>query len=517
MASKPASNMGVERSGYGTISRLANICAQTVPLERDAPVAPKKCCAQQGGFASPLEAMRSGQREEIAYVAVGLNEGRSGGGKLPDYLATVDVNPESPSYSTVVHRLPMPTPGDELHHMGWNACSSCRDRPGAITHNYLVAPGLFSGNIHFIDVKTDARAPRLLKTITGEEIGEKLGTSMPHTTHCAPAAIMVSMMGSAPDAEGNISREGSGFAAIDPESLEILGRWEAGCEKPCSGNDFWYQPRQNVMVSTGFGDPESFTRGFNPAHVAEGKYAQHLYVWDWHTHRLVQKVDCGLGSIPLEVRFLHDPTQAVGYMTCALSGEIRRFFRRSSGCWDTEIAVRMEAVSVEGWALPDMPALPTDIVISMDDRFLFVSNWIQGDVRMYDLTVTPEPRLVGQVYVGGSMKKGGPVRRTDGGEQPEALVVKGVEVQGGAHMLQLALDGQRLYVTTSLFSVWDQQFYPEMVAKGNQMVQLDVDTERGGLRVNPGFLVDFGAEPFGPGRGNEMRLPGGDCTSDIWV
>lgn len=29
------------------------------------------------------------------------------------------------------------------------------------------------------------------------------------------------------------------------------------------------------------------------------------------------------------------------------------------------------------------------------------------------------------------MKRGGPVKRTDGEEQPEALVVKGVEIQGG--------------------------------------------------------------------------------------
>ena len=43
----------------------------------------------------------------------------------PDYLATVDVDPNSPTYSEVIHRLEMPGIGDELHHMGWNACSSC--------------------------------------------------------------------------------------------------------------------------------------------------------------------------------------------------------------------------------------------------------------------------------------------------------------------------------------------------------------------------------------------------------
>src|SRR3989442_976339 len=45
----------------------------------------------------------------------------------PDYLSTVDVDPNSRTYSQVIHRTPMPHVGDELHHFGWNACSSCHD------------------------------------------------------------------------------------------------------------------------------------------------------------------------------------------------------------------------------------------------------------------------------------------------------------------------------------------------------------------------------------------------------
>lgn len=39
----------------------------------------------------------------------------------PDYLATVDVDPNSATYSTVISRLHMPHNGDELHHSG--ACN----------------------------------------------------------------------------------------------------------------------------------------------------------------------------------------------------------------------------------------------------------------------------------------------------------------------------------------------------------------------------------------------------------
>ena len=46
--------------------------------------------------------------------------------------------------------------------------------------------------------------------------------------------------------------------------------------------------------------------------------------------------------------------------------------------------------------------------------------------------------------------------------QPEPCYVKGKRVQGGPQMIQLSLDGKRLYVTTSLYSVWDNQFYPDL-------------------------------------------------------
>jgi hypothetical protein len=45
-----------------------------------------------------------------------------------------------------------------------------------------------------------------------------------------------------------------------------------------------------------------------------------------------------------------------------------------------------------------------------------------------------------------------------------------------------SLDGRRLYVTNSLLSPWDAQFYPEMVAKGGQLLQVDVDLAAGTMR-----------------------------------
>ncbi len=48
------------------------------------------------------------------------------------------------------------------------------------------------------------------------------------------------------------------------------------------------------------------------------------------------------------------------------------------------------------------------------------------------------------------------------------------------------------------------------------MLQVNVDTTKGGLSLNENFLVDFGEIADGPFLAHEMRYPGGDCTSDIW-
>jgi len=55
-------------------------------------------------------------------------------------LATIDVDPDSPTYSQVVARTDLPQIGDELHHFGWNACSSCHGN-SKLSRDYLLMPG----------------------------------------------------------------------------------------------------------------------------------------------------------------------------------------------------------------------------------------------------------------------------------------------------------------------------------------------------------------------------------------
>jgi methanethiol oxidase len=65
--------------------------------------------------------------------------------------------------------------------------------------------------------------------------------------------------------------------------------------------------------------------------------------------------------------------------------------------------VAVDPIELEGWPIP-VPGLITDQVISMDDRYLYFSNWFHGDLRQYDLSDPAHPRLNGQLWLGGLQK-----------------------------------------------------------------------------------------------------------------
>ena len=466
---------------------------------------------------TPQEAFRSGDRETLLYVpAVIADHSR------PDYLATIDADPASPTYAQVIHRLPLGA-GDELHHSGWNACSSCHGDPSR-SRSLLILPALGSNRVYGVDVATNPRAPKLFKAVDSEEIKTKAGVSYLHTTHCLGSGeIMVSGMG---DTEGGPK---GAFLILD-EALNVKGNWSPATTK--FGYDFWYQPRLNVMVSSAWGAPAAFSKGFDPAEVAQGLYGSSLYVWNWEKREVVQTIDLGQeGLVPLEVRFLHEPSAPHGFVGAALSSNVIHFTRSGAGNgaeWSAVPVIKQPWLDVEGWVLPQLPPLITDILISLDDKYLYFSNWLRGDVVQYDISDPAAPKLAGRLWLGGVARRGGAVKVTGGlpedvnGELPEVPQANGEELRGGPQMLQLSNDGKRLYVTNSLFSPWDKQFYGDMVARGSYLLKVDVDTESGGLTLDPAFYVDFGAEPDGPALAHEVRYGAasgglGDCSSDIWL
>ena len=143
-------------------------------------------------YPSPRQAAKA-PAETLAYVAA-FDPAR----KTPDAIAVVDLDSASSSYGKIVNTVTATNAGDEFHHFGWNACSSCLC-PNAphphVERRYLVVPGLRSSRIYILDTKPDPRRPKVVKVIEPAEIAEKTGYTRPHTIHCGPGGIYVVALG----------------------------------------------------------------------------------------------------------------------------------------------------------------------------------------------------------------------------------------------------------------------------------------------------------------------------------
>ncbi|CAG0921969.1 unnamed protein product, partial [Notodromas monacha] len=182
----------------------------TIDVDPKSDTYSKSCCEAECGFPTPLDAMKNGPREKLVYVPC-----IQPSNDKPDYLATIDVDPKSDTYSKVIHRLPMKYAGDEVHHTGWNACSSCYGVAGA-ARNKLIMPCLLSDRVYIVDTGTDPRTPTIHKIVEPEEFVGKTGRRTPHTSHCLSSGeIMISTMG---DENGN--GKGS-FVLLDGNTFEV--------------------------------------------------------------------------------------------------------------------------------------------------------------------------------------------------------------------------------------------------------------------------------------------------------
>ncbi|KAK6046409.1 hypothetical protein COOONC_16084 [Cooperia oncophora] len=74
-------------------------------------------------------------------------------------MVAIDVDPNSNTFCQVLSKIVFPHLGDEVHHSGWNACSSCHDNPSA-KRSHLVLPCLNSDRIYIVNV-TDPNNIRL--------------------------------------------------------------------------------------------------------------------------------------------------------------------------------------------------------------------------------------------------------------------------------------------------------------------------------------------------------------------
>src|SRR5689334_22167956 len=227
-------------------------------------------------YPSPKMAMQS-PPETTAFVAM-LDPTR----KAPDAVGVVDVDPASSTYGQAVGRVDMPNAGDELHHFGWNACSSalCPYAPHPhVERRYLIVPGLRSSRIHVIDTKPNPRQPQIVKVIEPDQVAARAGYTRLHTIHCGPDGVYVSALG---DAAGNGP---GGILVLDHYSFDVLGRWEVDRGPQYLAYDFWWHLGYDTMLTSEWGTPNMIESGLNPDLLLQSKYGRQLHVWDLHRRR----------------------------------------------------------------------------------------------------------------------------------------------------------------------------------------------------------------------------------------
>ena len=426
-------------------------------------------------------------------------------GSQPDGLAVVNVDPKSKDYGKIVHQVIMPNKGDEFHHFGWNACSSSLSPltgHAFLERRYLIIPGIRSSRIYVIDVKEPLKA-KIHKIIEPEEVFAKTGYSRPHTIHCGPEGIYVSTLGGG-GADGTDGPPG--IFIMDCETFEILGRYEMDRGKQDKHYDFWWNLPRDYMVSFGMGPAAAVrerARAGGPA--VQQVRSQHPLL---EPARTAQRPDHRPGR---------QSPDGAGNPPGARSGEGLRLLRRGGrhhqpAGRDLHLVAQATASSTprrpitidpqpaKADDLPPLlkgfeavPPLVTDIDLSLDDKYLYVACWGTGEMHQYDVSDPMNPKLAGKVEIGGIVK--------------QTKHPNGKTFGYGPQMVEISRDGKRVYWTNSLYSTWDDQFYPG--DRGAAMVMADVGAN-GGITLDKDFWVEF---PKGY-RSHQIRLEGGDCSTD---
>jgi selenium-binding protein 1 len=209
----------------------------------------------------------------------------------------------------------------------------------------------------------------------------------------------------------------------------------------------------------------------------------------------------------LELRPSHDPTNRFGFVGVVISLKDLSasiwLWRQEGRKWEARKVIQIPAEPADPGQLPPLlkgfkavPPLVTDLNLSLDDKWLYVSCWGTGELRRYDVSVPDSPKLAGTIQIGGI------VRRAAHPSRPQQAL------SGGPQMVEVSRDGRRVYFTNSLYAAWDEQFYPEGV--GTWFVQANAHPD-GSFELDPNVFVSSTEHRF-----HQAHLEGGDSSSDSY-
>jgi selenium-binding protein 1 len=181
------------------------------------------------------------------------------------------------------------------------------------------------------------------------------------------------------------------------------------------------------------------------------RFGNTVVVWDFHARKPIQTLE--VPGAPLEIRWALQPRHNYAFTTTALTSKIWLVEQKDDGSFD--------ARPVADIGDPKQVPLPVDISLSADDRFLFVDSFVDGEVRVFDVSDPRKPVVVHEQKIG---------------EQ--------------VNMVSQTWDGKRLYFTSSLLANWDK--------KGKDDEQFLKSYTWDGTKLTQVFALDFRKEGWGP-------------------
>lgn len=568
-----------------------------------------------------------------------------------DYVTVIDINPMSVTYKQIVDRIYVGSDdkeSDELHH-------------GHLTEDgrFLIAPGLSSSAINILDLRVSERHPKVYNRIQPEDVYAATGKSNLHTVlevqHTYGNNLLISALSDRKSEADDRGARGKGGLIMLNNSFEKTSEFPHGVKPFIDSNDYdevkynydidIKEANMVMMTSewTTYGGPFGFDAGFfNPVvnPVDFERYGHRVHIWNIMNKELVQTLDLrntflssimpsvakdpaidvpDSGEVPLEIRFLNKEMSRVAIVSC-VTGLAPEATNADSGlklsqgvlvavyCPEGQDVLKPTWKAKQVAKIPDVngviPAV-TDITLSIDEKCLYVSCWLQGRLIQYDLTKVqdvisgkiPELPILSDVWLGGLIYNNdnnpfkpsltmpgcdancdcgdncncGTTQTTDnmGGMDMGSKSVKsgcqcncatgksarkiksccgsgcgcapkpvakcadhalndpshnihteinGVTLTGGPQMLRVTPDCRTLFVTGSLYSQWDDQFYADGTGdksiknKGSWLVGIDTGFVNG-VRVGPmvvdkSWFIDFSNEPDGPTRTHELHMRG---------
>jgi len=368
-------------------------------------------------------------QEDFVYV---WTLGVEGLGDGSDKLVTIGANPGRGDYGKVVNSLSVGG-RNEAHHAGFTD-----DR------RYLWAGGLDTSKIFVFDVGSDPAKPRLVRTI--EDFPERTGWVGPHTFYPIPGRMLITGLSNAADQSGH-----TGYAEYNNDgTLVRTVPMPAGAEY---GYGLRINANLNRMLSSSFAGHRNYMRKLSELMgdaEAMQNFGKTMVVWDFHARRPLQTLE--VPGAPLEVRWALSPEHEYAFTSTALNSLLWGVFRKSDGSF--------EAVQIGTIGDPAKIPLPVDISLSRDDKTLFVDTFMDGKVRVFDVS---NPREAKQIY-----------------EQ---------QIGSQVNMVSQSWDGKRLYFTSSLLSNWDGTGHPD-----EQFLKAYTWD---GAKLTPAFAIDFTAQELG--------------------